>query len=195
MLRRLFALVVIVVLVGGGLYYWKYQTTGRRPRSLEELGEGIGDVKLTAQVKAALALNRNLKPFAIGVSAEEGVVTLRGDVASAELKDLATQLAEAVPEVRQVVSHLRIATSGAAPAESGGRSLGESFDDHALEMQVRLAFSLHREMKGAGIEVAAFRRTLTLTGKGSARQRGLAQQIARDTPGVEAVEDQIQVQR
>ena len=193
MLRRLFALAVIVVLVGGGLYYWKYQTTGVAPRSLEDLGEELGDVKVTAQVKAALALNRNLKPYTIGVSSEDGVITLRGDVPSAELKGLALRLAEAVPDVRQVVSHVRVA-GDAAPAGSGGRTLGESLDDHALEVQVRLAFSLHREMKGADVEVAAYRKSVTLRGRASAGQRVLAQSLARDTSGVEDVKDEIRVE-
>jgi len=75
---------------------------------------------------------------------------------------------------------------------SGNRSVGESFDDRALEAKVNTAFSLNRDMKGSDIKVSAFKREVTLTGTATgAPQKQLAVALAQDTPGVNAVRDQI----
>src|SRR5207247_11289621 len=146
------------------------------------------EAKVTGAVKAALRLNRLTKDGAIDVSSEEGIVTLRGEVGSEEARQAADQVAAAVPEVRQVVSHLKVG-SVSAPAPEG-RSLGESLDDRALEVGVRLAISLRRELQGSDIEVQAFRRQVTLAGqvKSDAASR-VAVQTARDTQGELGGED------
>jgi hyperosmotically inducible protein len=67
-------------------------------------------------------------------------------------------------------------------------------DDQKLEMQVRLAFSLNRELKGTDIGVKSFRRQVTLSGRvGSEAQRRIATQIAGQIPDAAGVVDQIQL--
>lgn len=193
MLRRLFALALLLALVAGGLYYWKAGSGGFDPRALGSVGQALRDTRATAAVKAALELNRHLKPLRIAVSTEGGVVTLRGDVPREELKTMAAQVAGAVPNVRQVVDQLRV-VPGSAPAGPDGRSVGESLDDEAVAVQVRLALSLRRELEGAEIGVRAFRRQVTLAGElGRPGQREVAVQTARATAGVEGVTDDLRV--
>jgi osmotically-inducible protein OsmY len=202
MIRRLLALIVLVVLVGAALYYWK-----GKPRSLEgsieetkdtlgDVGASIGDkiqaTKASASVKAALELHRELSPFNIDVDGrDEGVVALQGDVPSEELKNEAQQVAQAVPDVRRVVNELRVNPALGPPA-GGGRTLGESLDDRALEGKVNLAFSLNRQLQGSDIDVHAYRRQVTLRGSvQSADQRRLAVDVARRTPDVLGVTDEM----
>jgi hyperosmotically inducible periplasmic protein len=206
--RRLFALLVLVALVLGVLYYWKYQP-GRLPTlqsdkldavgtKLGEVGESVGEkfraTKVKGAVKAALELNRNLGAHAIAVDAhDDGTVVLGGEVPSEDVRVLAERVAASVPDVSRVDNQIRV-NPGLAATGAEGRSLGENFDDHALEAKVKMAFSLNRDMKGTDISVSSFRREVTLAGTvGSEAQRKLAVEIAQQTPQVAVVKDTLQV--
>ena len=215
MLRRLFSLVVLLVLVGAALYVWQGRRAapqlsaegrdrdlGGQARALGaeakdklgEVGQALRDLKVTASVKTALGLNRSLRPYSIDVSTQNGVVTLRGRVDGDELRARAEAVAAAVPDVIRVVSQLGGTSGAPAAAPAAERTLGESFDDHSLEMQVRLALSLNQNLKGSDLTVQAYRKQVTLGGDvASPAQRELALQIARDTASVGGVLDRIQV--
>ena len=82
------------------------------------------------------------------------------------------------------------------PAESPRpeRTVSETIDDEALEVQVRLALSLNRDLKGQDVKVEAFKRAVTLSGDvDKAPRRNSAIEIARQTPGVSGVTDRIRV--
>ena len=117
-MRRLFSLLVFLILVGAVFYVWKVRPSaptlnaeardlGGQARAfgaeakdkLEEVGKGLRDVKVTASVKTALGLNRRLRPYSIDVSTQAGVVTLRGRVDGEELRARAEEVAAAVPDV------------------------------------------------------------------------------------------------
>ena len=207
-MRRVLALLVVGALVLGLLYYWKYQP-GRLPHlrseklgdvgtKLGEVGETVGEklraTKAKGSVKAALELNRNLSSYPIEVDAhDDGSVVLRGAVPSAEVRATAARVAGGVPDVARVDNELRVDPT-LAPSSGEGRSFGENFDDHALEAKVKLAYSLSKDMKGADVKVAAFRREVTLGGTvASEAQRQAALQIAQQTPQVSTVKDALMV--
>ena len=215
-MRRLFSLVLLLVLVGVALYVWRghqaaapLSAEGRDRDLLEgqarafgaeakdklgEVGQALRDLKVTASVKTALGLNRSLRPYAIDVSTQNQVVTLRGRVDGEELRARAEAVAAAVPDVARVLSQLGGTSDMPAPAPAAERTLGESFDDHSLEMQVRLALSLNQNLKGSDLTVQAYRRQVTLGGDvASPAQHELALQIARDTASVGGVLDSIRV--
>jgi hyperosmotically inducible protein len=184
-IRRLFFLLFLAAVVLAALFYWRHRESG----PMRALREQFGNVQTTGEVKAALALNRELKGADIAVSAEDSVVTLRGDVSTEAQRRRAEEVAAAVPGVRQVVSHLRVSGRPVA-SPSEGRSIGESLDDKALEVQVRLALSLNRELEGVHVEVDVLRREVTLRGDVSSdAQRQAALRTARETPGVTRVID------
>jgi hyperosmotically inducible periplasmic protein len=205
--RRIFALLVLVALVLGVVYYTKYQP-GRLPSlrsdklgavgtKLGEVGETVSEkfraTKVKGAVKAALELNRNLSAYSIEVDAhDDGTVVLGGEVPTEDVRATAARVAAAVPDVTRVENRIRVNSTVAAPTGEG-RSLGENFDDHALEAKVRMAFSLSRDMKGSDVTVSAFRREVTLGGTvTSEAQRQLAVQIAQQTPQVSTVKDTLQ---
>ncbi|MFI5183324.1 MAG: BON domain-containing protein [Vicinamibacteria bacterium] len=194
MIRRLFALIVLLALAAGGLYYWKTRGGSLSgAHGLDVVGRDLKDTALTGAVKTAFELNRTLKPLTIHVSTEDGVVTLRGDVPRDEAKATAERVATAVPDVRQVVNHLQV-SGGPVESPRPERTVSESIDDQALEVQVRLALSLNRELKGADIKVEAYKRSVALSGDVSqGKQKALALDIARETPGVSAVTERIRV--
>jgi len=202
---RFLALIVLVGLLVVGLYYWRQSDAGARTAAtdgLGEVGDRIGEVgqdvgnrlrdtKVTGQVKAALELSRTLQPYSFDVDTDNEVVVLRGEVPTEELRLAAERVAAGVPDVKQVRNEIRVG-GNPAPTDGGGRSVGESFDDRALEAKVNTAFSLNREMKGSDIKVSAFKREVTLTGTVTGEpQRQLALALAGDTVGVTGVRDQI----
>src|SRR5262249_35151987 len=164
LLRRLFVLCLLLAVAGVAFLAWSGDTSLFRARDLKSLGAGLEDAKTTAAVKAAVSLNRGLRPHGLAVSTERGVVTLRGTVPDDALRATAERVAASVSDVRQVVNHIE-ASPTAARAVPADRTLGETLDDRSLEVQVRLALSLNRELKNADIRVEAFRRTVTLSGR------------------------------
>jgi osmotically-inducible protein OsmY len=158
---------------------------------LTEAGHELRDAKVSTSVKTALGLNRSLRPYSIDVTTENGAVTLTGRVANEEERARAEAVAAAVPDVRQVVNRIQV---GGGPSASSGRSLGERFDDEKIEVAVRLALSLNKDLGGTDITVQSFRREVTLGGEvASEAQRQQALQIARDTSSVTRVVDSIHV--
>jgi osmotically-inducible protein OsmY len=82
------------------------------------------------------------------------------------------------------------------PAATGPepRTIGESLDDRSLEVQVRFALSLRRELGGTDITVSVFRRQVTLSGDVAREaQRDVALEAARAVPSVSGVTDEIKV--
>jgi osmotically-inducible protein OsmY len=190
---RLLALLVLLALLGGGYYYWKANPGLTPPRNFGEVSQQLQDTALTGAVRTALSLRGSLKPYAIAASTENGVVTLRGRVPDAELMAAAERVAAAVPDVRQVVNHLELGGRAAA-SEGDGRSLGEKLDDEALELQLRMAFSLNKGLKGSKIEIQSRRKAVRLSGQvASPEQRKLALEAAREVAGVKDVADDLAV--
>lgn len=205
-MSRLLALIVLVGLLVAGLYYWRQSDAGARAAATEgigdvgdrigEVGQSVGsrlrDTKVTGQVKAALELSRTLQPYSFEVDTDNEVVVLRGEVPTEELRLAAQRVAAGVPDVKEVRNEIRVGGNAAPVEGSGTRSVGESFDDRALEAKVNTAFSLNREMKGSDVKVSAFKREVTLTGTVTGEaQKQLAVALARDTAGVTGVRDQI----
>ncbi len=159
---------------------------------LAEAGRELRDAKLTASVKTALSLSRSLRPHSIDVSSESGVVTLSGRVSREEERARAEAVAAAVPDVTRVVNQIQVGGAGSAP--SSGRSLGERFDDERIEVGVRLALSLNKELRGSDITVQTYRGEVTLGGEvATEAQHQQALQVARDTASVSKVVDNVRV--
>jgi osmotically-inducible protein OsmY len=77
-----------------------------------ETGVAVGDVAVTASVRAALALQKDFDLFGgIEVSTARGVVTLKGSVTDDEQRRLAGLIAQGIEGVREVVNDLELAGS------------------------------------------------------------------------------------
>ena len=194
-MRRLFALLVHLVLAGVAIYYWKYRPAGATPQqALGEVGGKIRAAKTTGEIKAALELNRNLKPYPIDVDVTgDGVVALKGEVPREDFRAEAQRIAAAVPGVRDVRNEIRI-NAALPPPPEGGRTLGENLDDKALEAKVKLAFSLNKGLDGTHLSVRAYRREVTVGGTvDTPEQHQLALKLAGETTDVIKVNDEVQL--
>jgi osmotically-inducible protein OsmY len=200
-LRRLFVLLVLVgILVGA--YYWKTGSLVWNRDSLSRLikvpnlkvpdlggvGNAFGDATLSARVRTALSLNRNLQPYTFETDVNHGVVTLHGTVRTGEVRNLAGEVVARVPNVTQVVNEVRVDPAAKAQPEAD-RSLGENLDDRAIEMQVKLALSLEKDLAGSQVTVTVYKKEVTLSGTATSPQRALAVETARQAPGVSKVTD------
>lgn len=74
-------------------------------------GERFSDARIVAVVKAKFVLDRELSARSIAVSADNGDVTLSGEVAAPDLVGRAIALALDTEGVQTVTSRLRVATS------------------------------------------------------------------------------------
>jgi len=194
-MRRLLALLVLLVLAGAAVYYWKYRPAGATPQqALGAIGEKLRGAKTSGEIKAALELNRNLKPYPIDVDVSgDGVVVLKGEVPREDFRAEAHRVAAAVPGVRDVRNEIRINPALPPPAD-GGRTLGENLDDKALEAKVKLAFSLNKALDGTHLSVRAYRREVTVGGTvDTPEQHQLALKLAADTTDVIKVNDEVQL--
>lgn len=198
-MKRLLGLIVLLGVASAGLYYWRSRPEApvrldgvRLPKPVAAVKGRLGDAALHAAVQGAFALNRRLAPLGLSVEVEDGVVTLRGDAPDSDTREAATRVAAQVPGARDVRSQIRIAAPRPAPSE--GRSLGEALDDEKLALQVRLAFSLDRRLKGLAIDVAVTRGAVRLSGDvESVEVKDLARQVAGDVRGVASVTDTLRV--
>ena len=195
-MKRLLALLVLLALVGVAFYMWSPWTGSyRKPKeAIASVKDSVLEAKTTGQVKTALELNGTFAPYSINVdTVEDGVVVLRGEVPTADVRTAAENVAAAVPEVRRVKNELRI-NPNLPVARDAGRTLGENLDDKALVAKIHMAFSLNRQLKGTDVSVTVFRKAVTLRGEvNDETQHRLAVDVARQTSGVADVTDEIHV--
>ena len=187
--RTIFFLVVLALL-GGVAYYYLRLHPEKAPwkGGMATVQQKVETAKLGAEVKAALSLRESLKNLDISVSAKKDVISLRGRVPSAEVSKTVEGIAASVPGVRQVVNFLEIDGAAGTKTSEGDRTIGERVDDEALELKVRAAFKLDKELAGAGFEVKAMRRNLQITSAtATAAQKTRALEVAKSIEGVLSV--------
>ena len=76
--------------------------------SATPVGAADSDAQLVSEVRARLAAEKGLASTALEVRARDGMVTLRGRVASPAQRAAAERAARSVPGVKAVVSELEV---------------------------------------------------------------------------------------
>ena len=188
---RLVLVIVLLAVLGGGAYYYLTLHPEKAPwkGGVASVREKVATATLGAEVKAALSLRQSLNNLEIDVSAEKDVVTLRGRVPRAELSKTAENITSSVPGVRQVVNFLEVDPKAGRLAAADDRSVGERVDDEALELKIRAAFKLDKELVDAGFKIEAVRRVVTLSSSvANPEQKKRALSVARSVEGVNSAE-------
>lgn len=81
-------------------------------RTNESPERQVDDMEITAQVKSKLAADVGVSSVAnIAVNSTNGIVTLSGQVDSADIKAKAEATAKSVPKVVRVINNLQVATA------------------------------------------------------------------------------------
>ena len=142
------------------------------------------DSWITSKTKIALFGDERVSGTHVHVDTKNGVVHLRGKVASAEEKAAAAEVAKGVDGVASVKNELQVVPSTA-------RKTVDAKDDD-LKKSVKSRISKDSQLKGSDIEVRADNGVVTLTGDAkSINARARASELARGVPGVKSVKNEI----
>jgi hyperosmotically inducible protein len=176
-------------------------------------GERLADSWLTTKVQAQYFADDDIKARHIDVTTRDGVVTLRGQVESDRVRELATQIARNTDGVRQVQDQLAVgqpgtaspapapsapvATTGSAPdavLSSDAAAASGVTDDERIVTDIQAKYFLDANVKSRDIDVESRNGVVTVSGRvGSDSERAQALILARMTGGVHRVEDGLTV--
>ena len=148
------------------------------------------DVGITTKVRAKMAMDDTVRDSKIEVATENGVVTLTGNIDSAEAKERALSIAKqttGVVEVRDMIEVRRASGGGEAPEP--GRTLGVTIDDADTTVRVKVRLLDDPLVKGLKIDVDTRAGVVFLTGTvDSEKEKEQAIKLARETKGVKDVQ-------
>ena len=149
---------------------------------------------ITTKIQAQYFINPEIKPWNIDVTTSNaGVVTLEGEVDSADDKAEAVRVARATEGVSRVEDKLRIQGQASA-TDTAAPTAGIERPDAWLTAKIQSKYFLDDEVKGRAINVETNDAVVTLNGTvDNDAQRRQAIAIARSTEGVKDVVDRLQV--
>jgi osmotically-inducible protein OsmY len=163
--------------------------------STDAAGLDQPDAWLTAKIQAKYFLDDEVKGRRIDVDTRNGIVTLKGAVASEAERRQALALARNTDGVRDVTDQLTLdatAAGGAArtrplePVDQIARP------DSWITTKIQAKYFLDADVKGHRIDVDTSNGVVTLNGTvASAERKSEAEQIARQTEGVKRVVNQL----
>ena len=146
--------------------------------SIQATGEAIDETSLVTRVEARLAADPEVSAFDIGVSAENGIVTLTGKVDDREAAAEAVELAGDTAGARGVINRLDV-------------PMPQDEMDAQITAQVEEALA---SLGGADIEVRTENSVVTLVGTVPSEDvRSEAMETARDVDGVTQVKNGLRV--
>jgi hyperosmotically inducible periplasmic protein len=171
-------------------------------------GDELADAWTTTQIQAKYFADRDIKARYIDVSTHDHVVSLEGYVQNDEVRQRAVQMAKGASGVRGVQDRLLIgqapqnASKSPAPSESVATSgaanavntAAARLDDGRITTMIQAKFFLDATVKGRRIDVDTTSGVVTLRGDvASDAERSQALRLARETDGVQRVEDMLAV--
>jgi osmotically-inducible protein OsmY len=142
------------------------------------------DTWISMKVKTALLFHRNVSASGTTIYTKDGVVTLEGVAKSQAEKDLTTEYAKDIDNVKSVENNMTIAN----PPASVEPSLGDKIDDASITAQVKSSLLSHRSTSAIHTGVTTADGVVTVTGvaKNDA-ERSLVTKLATDINGVTRV--------
>ena len=142
------------------------------------------DAWITMKVKTALLFHRNVSATGTSVYTDNGVVTLQGEASSIAQKELTTEYAQDVVNVKEVKNDMTIATTPAAPDST----VGDKIDDASITAEVKTSLMSHSGTSAMRTGVTTSDGVVTLTGiaKNDA-EKSLVTKLTTDINGVTSV--------
>ena len=142
------------------------------------------DTWITTKVKSALLFHRNVSGTGTSVYTKDGVVTLQGEAGSMAQKELTTEYAKDIDNVKSVNNEMTIAKTSSAP----DATVGDKIDDASITAQVKSSLLSHHSTSAMHTGVTTTDGVVTLTGvaKNDA-EKSLVTKLATDINGVTSV--------
>ena len=146
--------------------------------------ERIDDAAITSRVRAKLANDPTLHLFRIDVDSHQGRVTLSGALPTEDRKRRAGELAAEVVGVRGVENLLEV----------GRTKRVDRFEDAVITSKITSELIQNPLTHALPIDVESRKGKVILSGRvQSEDEKKVAEQIARNTAGVVAVENQLEI--
>ncbi len=142
------------------------------------------DTWIGLKVRTALLFHRNVSATGTTVNVTNGIVTLTGQASSLAEKELTTEYAKDVENVKAVKNQMTIAN---IPA-SQDATLGDKIDDASITAEVKSALLSHHSTSALHTSVSTTDGIVTLSGiaKNDA-EKSLVTKLATDINGVNSV--------
>jgi len=142
------------------------------------------DTWISMKVKTALLFHRNVSATGTTVYVKNGIVTLQGEASSLAEKELTTEYAKDVDNVKEVKNNMTIAKTPAIPSET----IGEKIDDASITAQVKSSLMSHHSTSALHTTVSTTDGVVTLSGiaKNDA-EKSLVTKLVTDINGVTSV--------
>jgi osmotically-inducible protein OsmY len=150
------------------------KVTGEQP-------EEHSDLWIAMKVKGALLFHRHVRATKTDVNVKDGVVILSGEAASQAQKELTTEYATDIDNVKEVKNEMTVAKVTATPAET----MSEKIDDASITAMVKFTLLSHRSTSALNTKVETKNGVVTLSGVAkNAAEKSLVTKFATDTTGV-----------
>jgi hyperosmotically inducible protein len=142
------------------------------------------DTWISLKVKTALLFHRNVSASQTDVDVKDGIVTLKGEASSQAQKELTTEYARDIDNVKEVKNEMTIAKTPAKPTET----IGEKIDDASITAQVKMSLMSHRSTSALKTKVATTDGVVTVSGIAkNAAEKSLVTKLVTDINGVTSV--------
>jgi hyperosmotically inducible periplasmic protein len=136
------------------------------------------------KVKSALLFHRHVSATGTEVSVKDGIVSLHGEAASMAQKELTTEYAKDIDNVKEVDNQMTIALTPAAASEMKEAQI----DDASITAQVKSSLMSHRSTSAIKTHVHTLDGVVTVSGVAkNAAEKGLVTKLANDIYGVSSV--------
>ena len=142
------------------------------------------DTWISMKVKTSLLFHRNVSASGTSVYVKDGVVTLQGEASSQAQKELTTEYAKDIDNVKEVKNDMTIAKTPATTAPT----IGDKIDDASITAQVKSSLLSHHSTSMLHTGVTTTDGVVTLSGiaKNDA-EKSLVTKLATDINGVTSV--------
>ena len=142
------------------------------------------DTWISMKVKSALLFHRNVSGTATDVFVKDGVVSLRGEASSLAEKELATEYAKDIDNVKEVKNEMTIAKT---PAKAG-ETMGDKIDDASITAQVKSSLFSHRSTSAIKTKISTTEGVVKISGLAkNEAEKSLVTKLATDIVGVVSV--------
>jgi hyperosmotically inducible protein len=142
------------------------------------------DAWITTKVKTSLLFHRNVSGTGTSVYTKDGVVTLQGEASSLAQKELTTEYAKDIDNVKSVNNEMTIAKTSATP----DATIGDKIDDASITAQVKSSLLSRHSTSALHTGVTTTDGVVAITGiaKNDA-EKSLVTKLVTDINGVTSV--------
>jgi osmotically-inducible protein OsmY len=142
------------------------------------------DTWITMKVKTALLFHRNVSATGTTVYTKDGIVTLQGEADSMAQKELTTEYAKDIDNVKSVNNEMTVAKTPATP----DATIGDKIDDASITAEVKSSLLSHHSTSALHTGVTTTDGVVTLSGVAkNEAEKSLVTKLATDINGVTSV--------